>query len=61
MATGIYGHPFPKQHGAPIRLVVPWKYGYKSIKSVLKIELMNRRPDTFGKHSSRVNTISGRT
>ena len=32
MATGIYGHPLPKQHGAPIRLVVPWKYGFKSIK-----------------------------
>ena len=47
MVTGIYGHPLPKQHGAPIRLVVPWKYGYKSIKSVIKIELSSRRPDTF--------------
>ena len=47
MVTGIYGHPLPKQHGAPIRLVVPWKYGYKSIKSVVKIELTSRRPDTF--------------
>ena len=47
MVTGIYGHPLPKQHGAPIRLVVPWKYGYKSIKSVVKIELTRRRPDTF--------------
>ncbi|MEE9259173.1 MAG: protein-methionine-sulfoxide reductase catalytic subunit MsrP, partial [Nitrospinaceae bacterium] len=32
MATGIYGHPLPKQHGAPVRLVLPWKYGFKSIK-----------------------------
>jgi methionine sulfoxide reductase catalytic subunit len=47
MATGIYGHEMPMQHGAPIRLVVPWKYGYKSIKSVVKIEFTSRRPDTF--------------
>ncbi len=38
VATGIYGKPLPKQHGAPIRMVVPWKYGYKSIKSMVKIE-----------------------
>lgn len=47
MATGIYGRPLPTQHGAPIRLVVPWKYGFKSIKSVVKIELVARRPGTF--------------
>lgn len=53
MAVGIYGHPLPKQHGAPIRLVVPWKYGFKSIKSVIKIELIDYRPATFW------NTLQG--
>lgn len=47
LATGIYGHELPKQHGAPIRLIVPWKYGFKSIKSVVRIEFMDRRPPTF--------------
>lgn len=47
LATGIYGHPLPKQNGAPIRLVVPWKYGYKSIKSIKKIELVDYAPSTF--------------
>jgi len=44
---GIYGHQLPKQHGAPIRLIVPWKYGFKNIKSVVKIELTDKQPDTF--------------
>ena len=47
LTTGIYGHALPKQHGAPIRLVVPWKYGYKSIKSIVKIEFTKRQPPTF--------------
>jgi sulfoxide reductase catalytic subunit YedY len=47
VATGIYGKPLPKQHGAPVRLVVPWKYGYKSIKSIVKIEFIARQPTTF--------------
>ncbi|MDA0709845.1 MAG: protein-methionine-sulfoxide reductase catalytic subunit MsrP [bacterium] len=47
LATGIYGHALPKQHGAPIRLVTPWKYGYKSIKSIVKIEFTRRKPPTF--------------
>ena len=47
MATGIYGKPLPKQNGAPIRLVVPWKYGYKSIKSIDKIEFTKQQPKTF--------------
>lgn len=47
LATGIYGHPLPKQHGAPLRLVVPWKYGFKSIKSIVKIEFTAERPATF--------------
>jgi sulfoxide reductase catalytic subunit YedY len=47
VATGTYGKPMPKQQGAPVRLVVPWKYGYKSIKSVVKIEFVDRQPKTF--------------
>jgi len=47
VATGIYGKPLPKQHGAPVRLVVPWKYGYKSIKSIVKIEFTDTQPKTF--------------
>jgi sulfoxide reductase catalytic subunit YedY len=47
IATGIYGHPLPKQHGAPLRLIVPWKYGFKSIKSIVKIEFTAERPATF--------------
>jgi sulfoxide reductase catalytic subunit YedY len=46
LATGIYGDELPKQDGAPIRLVVPWKYGFKSIKSVVKIELIDNQPTT---------------
>lgn len=45
--TGIYGHELTKQHGAPIRLVTPWKYGYKSIKSIVRIEFLERQPLTF--------------
>jgi sulfoxide reductase catalytic subunit YedY len=47
LATGMYGHPLLKQHGAPIRLVVPWKYGYKSAKSVVRIDLTAEQPATF--------------
>lgn len=47
LATGIYGHPLPKQHGAPLRLVTPWKYGYKSIKSIVTIEFVAEQPATF--------------
>lgn len=47
MATGIYGHPLPGQHGAPIRLVVPWKYGFKSIKSIVRIDFTEKMPETF--------------
>ncbi|MEW6297319.1 MAG: protein-methionine-sulfoxide reductase catalytic subunit MsrP [Thermodesulfobacteriota bacterium] len=45
--TGIYGHELTKQHGAPIRLVVPWKYGYKSIKSIVRVEFLEQQPTTF--------------
>ena len=47
VVTGIYGKPLPKQHGAPVRIVVPWKYGYKSIKSIVKIDLIKEQPKTF--------------
>jgi sulfoxide reductase catalytic subunit YedY len=46
LATSLYGKPMPKQNGAPIRLVVPWKYGFKSIKSVARITLTNQEPPT---------------
>ena len=46
MATGIYDEPIPNQNGAPIRLVVPWKYGFKSIKSIVRISLTAEEPPT---------------
>jgi sulfoxide reductase catalytic subunit YedY len=46
MATGIYGEDLPNQNGAPIRLVVPWKYGFKSIKSIVRITLTEDEPPT---------------
>ena len=46
MATGLYGEPMPNQNGAPIRLVVPWKYGFKSIKSIVRITLTDEEPPT---------------
>lgn len=46
MATGLYGEPLPAQNGAPIRLVVPWKYGFKSIKSIVRISLTDNMPET---------------
>jgi len=47
LATGMYGEPNVAQNGAPIRLVVPWKYGFKSIKSIVKIELVSEQPATL--------------
>jgi sulfoxide reductase catalytic subunit YedY len=47
LATGLYGEELPKQDGAPIRLVVPWKYGFKSSKAIVKIELVAEQPATF--------------
>ncbi|WP_413874056.1 protein-methionine-sulfoxide reductase catalytic subunit MsrP [Albidovulum sp.] len=46
LATGLYDEEMPKQNGAPIRLVVPWKYGFKSIKSIVRISLTDRQPPT---------------
>jgi sulfoxide reductase catalytic subunit YedY len=47
LATGLYGNPLPPQNGAPVRLVVPWKYGFKSIKSIVKIELVAQSPTSL--------------
>ena len=47
LVTGIFGHELPVQHGAPIRLVVPWKYGYKNIKSIVRINFTDTQPKTF--------------
>ena len=45
--TGMYGKPLPKQNGAPIRAVIPWKYGLKNIKSIVEIEFTRKRPPTL--------------
>jgi sulfoxide reductase catalytic subunit YedY len=47
LATGAYGHPMVKQHGAPLRLAVPWKYGFKSIKSIVRFNFTDQRPKTY--------------
>ncbi|MFQ5774777.1 MAG: protein-methionine-sulfoxide reductase catalytic subunit MsrP [Kiloniellaceae bacterium] len=47
IATGLYGKPIPKQNGAPLRLVVPWKYGFKSIKGIVRLEFTDRRPISY--------------
>jgi sulfoxide reductase catalytic subunit YedY len=47
LATGLYGLPLPKQDGAPIRLVVPWKYGFKGIKAIVKIDLVDYQPSSL--------------
>lgn len=49
MSVGLYGKTLPPQNGAPIRLVVPWKYGFKSIKSIVRIRLTNAEPPTTWK------------
>jgi len=47
MVTGLYGKPLPKQNGAPLRLVAPWKYGFKNVKSIVSIDFTDKRPVTF--------------
>jgi sulfoxide reductase catalytic subunit YedY len=47
IATGLYGKPIPRQNGAPLRLVAPWKYGFKNVKSIVSIEFTDKRPRTF--------------
>jgi sulfoxide reductase catalytic subunit YedY len=46
MAVGLYGEVLPNQNGAPVRLVVPWKYGFKSAKSIVSIRLTDKQPNT---------------
>ena len=54
LAVGMYGDSLPKQNGAPLRLVVPWKYGFKSIKAIVKIELLKRAPlSSWNKYAPR--------
>lgn len=52
MAIGVYGNELPGQNGAPLRLVVPWKYGYKSIKSIVRISFVEKQPPTSWNKSS---------
>ena len=52
LAVGMYGEVLPNQDGAPIRIVVPWKYGFKSIKSIVRIRLVERQPDTAWNQSA---------
>ncbi len=47
IGTGLYGKPMPPQNGGPIRLIVPWKYGFKSGKSIVKVKFTSKQPDTF--------------
>ncbi len=47
IATGLYGKPIPKQNGAPLRLAVPWKYGFKSVKSIVGFTFTDKRPRSF--------------
>jgi sulfoxide reductase catalytic subunit YedY len=46
MAVGLYGHVIPNQNGAPLRLIVPWKYGFKGIKSIVEIRFTEKQPRT---------------
>ncbi len=52
VSVGVFGKAMPNQNGAPIRLVIPWKYGFKSIKSIVKIEFVKRRPRTTWERSN---------
>jgi len=47
LATGLYGKPIPRQNGAPLRLAVPWKYGFKSIKSIVRFSFTDKQPVSF--------------
>ena len=62
LSVGIYGKTLLNQNGAPIRLVVPWKYGFKSIKSIVKIEFVEDQPRNTWKrrHTARVRVLRER-
>jgi sulfoxide reductase catalytic subunit YedY len=47
MTTGMYGKPLPPQNGGPIRMTTPWKYGFKQVKSIVKVTFMDKRPRCF--------------
>ncbi len=47
LVTGAYGHPLAKQHGAPLRLAVPWKYGFKSVKSIVRFSFTDKQPKSY--------------
>jgi methionine sulfoxide reductase catalytic subunit len=46
LTTGLYGRELPPQDGAPVRMIIPWKYGFKGIKSIVKITLVDKQPPT---------------
>ena len=58
LATGLYGQALPPQDGAPLRLVVPWKYGFKSIKAIVKIDLVDQPPTSCGWRPPRTSMVS---
>ena len=47
LVTGLYGHPLPKQNGAPLRLATPWKYGFKSVKGIVRFKFQTEQPKTY--------------
>lgn len=56
LVTGAYGKVLQKQNGAPLRLAMPWKYGFKSIKSIVRFRFKKTRPKTFGNVFNRAST-----
>ena len=61
LAVGLYGKTLLTQNGAPLRLVVPWKYGFKSIKSIVRISLVEKQPATSWNIADAASTASTRT
>jgi len=61
LAVGLYGKALPNQNGAPLRLVVPWKYGFKGIKSIVHISLVEAQPPTTWNLGAPASTASTRT
>jgi len=53
LTFGVYGHPLNLQNGAPVRMILPWKFGFKSIKSIVRIEFLRKQPGTFWSDISR--------
>ena len=61
LAVGLYGEVLPNQNGAPLRLVVPWKYGFKSIKAIVKIRFAEKQPVNTWQAAAPAPTASTRT